>query len=237
MSYAILRIKKLQKMGNICASFDHNFRERDTPNADPERTPNNQSIGAQNSQEATEKLKERLATVPKIRKNAVQCVEYFIGASPEFFKDKGADIKGYFKGAVDWLRERHGAENVVSVTLHQDETSPHLCAYVVPIDPKGKLNASHFFDGRTKLKEMQTEFVEQVGRKVGLERGIEGSKARHTTIMEYYAKANDFERTVGAVKADLAKQMQEVKNMSLQKAVEIVKKEQERRAKNQGQDR
>ena len=34
---------------------------------------------------------------------------------------------------------------------------------------------------------MQTEFAKKVGLPYGLERGVEGSKARHTTIKEYYA--------------------------------------------------
>ena len=34
MKYAILRTKKLKEWGNICASLEHNFRERMTPNAD-----------------------------------------------------------------------------------------------------------------------------------------------------------------------------------------------------------
>ena len=74
------------------------------------------------------------------------------------------------------------------MTRQYDETSPHVCAYVVPIDPKGKLNCSHFLDGREKLTQMQTDFADKVGRQFGLERGIEGSKAKHKTIKQYYAE-------------------------------------------------
>lgn len=34
---------------------------------------------------------------------------------------------------------------------------------------------------------MQTDFAERVGQRHGLQRGIEGSKARHTTVRQYYA--------------------------------------------------
>ena len=114
-------------------------------------------------------------------------VEYFIGMSPEFVKE-GGNIKGYFDAAEKWLKEKHGAANVVAITRQFDETTPHICAYVVPIDPKGKLNASHFLDGREKLAELQTDFAEKCGKPFGLERGIEGSLAKHQTVKQYYAK-------------------------------------------------
>ena len=39
---------------------------------------------------------------------------------------------------------------------------------------------------------MQSDFANQV-KSLGLERGIEGSKAKHTRIKEYYAKVNQDE--------------------------------------------
>ena len=38
MPYAILRTAKLTSLGSVGGSAQHNFRERDTPNADPEMT-------------------------------------------------------------------------------------------------------------------------------------------------------------------------------------------------------
>jgi hypothetical protein len=189
MSYAILRTAKLTSLGNVGGSASHNFRERQTPNADPERTPINITSGAQSAKEVIAGVKARLETVPTVRKNAVLAVEYFIGASPEWFKEQSPKAReAYFDEAEKWLKARHGAENVIAFTRQYDETSPHACAYVVPIDPKGKLNCSHFLDGRTKLSEMQTEFAEKVGKRFNLERGIEGSQAKHQTIKQYYAK-------------------------------------------------
>lgn len=187
MPYAILRIAKLSKMGNISASASHNFRERKTPNADPSRTPSNTTTGAQNTREVLAKVKERLATVPTVRKNAVLAVEYFVGMSPEFV-EKGGDVNGYFDAAEKWLKEKHGAANVIAVTRQFDETTPHICAYVVPIDPAGKLNARHFFGGREKMSALQTEFAEKCGKPFGLMRGIEGSKAKHQRVKRFYAQ-------------------------------------------------
>lgn len=189
MSFAILRTAKLTTAGNVGGSAAHNFRERQTLNADPERTPQNVTYGAQTAKEVIAGVKARLATVPTVRKNAVLAIEYFIGASPEWFKEQSSTVReAYFDEAEKWLKRRHGVDNVIAFTRQYDETSPHVCAYVVPIDPNGRLNCSHFLNGRTKLSEMQTEFAETVGRQFQLNRGIEGSKAKHQTLKQYYAK-------------------------------------------------
>jgi hypothetical protein len=65
-----------------------------------------------------------------------------------------------------------------------------LVAYVVPLDSQGKLNAKSFLGGKATLSAMQTDFAEKVGRAHGLERGLEGSRATHTTISEYYGRVS-----------------------------------------------
>lgn len=187
MSYAIVRTAKLKTMGAIGGSLSHDQRTRDTPNADPERTHLNEHQGG-TPEQIMQAINDRLPE--KRRSDAVLCVEYLITASPDHFDGKQDDGAAYFRDAVDWLKERHGAENVVATTIHRDETTPHLVAYVVPIDPAGKLNAKHFLGGRAKLSEMQTDFAERVGKQHGLERGIEGSRAEHTTIKDYYGRVN-----------------------------------------------
>lgn len=183
MSYAILRTAKLKSMGEIGGSLSHTFRTRDTPNADPQRAGLNEHGHGDTPESIKAALAARLPE--KRRSDAVLCVEYFIGASPEHFAD-GKDGSAYFADAVAWLKAKHGAENVIATAVHRDETSPHLVAYVVPLDDQGKLNAKAFLGGKAKLSAMQTDFADSVGRKHGLERGLEGSKATHTAIREYY---------------------------------------------------
>ena len=179
-------------MGNIGGSGSHNFRERPTHNADQKRTHLNKTTGAQNTEELKKAVQDRLDTVKTVRKNAVLAVEYLMTASPEFFKNNSDEtIENYFDRAEIWLREKHGSENVVAVTRQYDETSPHVCAYVVPIDNRGKLNARGFLGGRQKLKEMQTDFAENVGARVGLKRGLEATGAKHTAIHDYYAALSE----------------------------------------------
>ena len=46
MPYAIMRAEKLKTFGNVAASLQHCFRERETPNADAARTPDNVHQGS-----------------------------------------------------------------------------------------------------------------------------------------------------------------------------------------------
>ena len=183
MAMVILRAEKLKSLGNVAGSLSHTYRTRETPNAAPERFAANTLQSS--PQEVLAALKARLPE--KRRKDAVIAVEYFIGASPEWFKGRSQDDQDkYFADALTWLKARHGADNVLDFSIHRDETSPHAVAYVVPL-VEGKLNAKRFLGGRAALSSMQTDFAKKVGRSHQLERGLEGSKARHVSIKEYYA--------------------------------------------------
>ncbi|MGM0859094.1 MAG: MobV family relaxase [Pseudomonadota bacterium] len=189
MAYCIMRFQKLKaaSMGSLAGSLAHTMRSRYTPNADPELIKDNKVLlGPESTADVVQAVRDRWPE--KHRKDAVGCIEYFIGASPEWFKKHGGhgDQDAYFQHAIDWLKSEYGEENVVSVVQHNDETSPHLAAYVVPVDEYGKLNAKQWTGGRAACARMQTRFQEAAGEPVGLERGIRGSKAEHLTIQRWY---------------------------------------------------
>lgn len=192
MSFVILRTAKLKTAGEIGGSLGHTFRIMDTPNADQSKTHLNEH--EYSLEEIKQNIENRLPD--KIRKNGVRVIEYLITASPEW-SGWGTDAeKEFFEQAKKWLALKHGSENVVGLSIHRDETTPHLVGYIVPIDPDGSLNARHFLGGRQKLSEMQTDFSEKV-KNLGLERGLKGSKAEHKTIKDYYA---EIQKPVPAVK-------------------------------------
>ena len=194
MPHAIARIAKL-KSGNVGASEKHTKRERDTPNANPEIT-NIRFIGQPDSSNLPNLetiVRERIGQ-QTIRKNAVLCVEMLLTASPEYFRPLDPSKAGYyepqrladFRTAVHgWLDKEYG-ERIVRAELHLDESTPHVHAYLVPLDERGKLNCRGLFGGRQKLSQFQDSFANAMSP-IGLERGIKGSKARHTTVKQYYA--------------------------------------------------
>ena len=184
--FAILRTAKLKSFGNVGGSLSHTYRTRETTNADPDRAATNEH--SHNSPaEVMQALRDRLPD--KYRKDAVIGLEYFVGASPQWFDGKTREQQDtYFQESIEWLKQRHGKENVVGWSIHRDETSPHLVAYVVPMSDRGTLNAKQWTGGAAALSKMQTDFAKNVGARNDLERGIEGSKAHHQTIKGFYAQ-------------------------------------------------
>jgi hypothetical protein len=184
MPYAIIRHAKIKTLGNLAASAQHTFRERDTPNADPKLTPQNQHLGATNTAELLERFQQNLPD--RLRKNGVLALEYLCTASPEWWQAASKEQRtAFFQRSLDFLRERHGKDNVLYAGTQVDESTPHLVAYVIPKDDKGRMNAAYFVDGRKKLNELQTAFADQVAD-LGLKRGIEGSKAKHEQVKRHY---------------------------------------------------
>jgi hypothetical protein len=184
--FAILRTAKLKSFGNVGGSLSHTYRTRETTNADPDRSDDNEHSHT-SPLEVMQALRDRLPD--KYRKDAVICLEYFVGASPKWFYGKTREQQdAYFHESIDWLQKRHGKENVVGWSIHRDESSPHLVAYVVPISDRGTLNAKQWTGGAAALSKMQTDFAKTVGVQNGLERGIEGSKSHHQTIKSFYAQ-------------------------------------------------
>ena len=185
MEYAIMRAKKLANMGSVAASMQHCYRERETHNADQERTPDNQHLVAKSTDEAMGKLRDLLPE--KRRKDAVLAVEYVMTATPEWFtKATPEQEKAFFQQSLQWLADKYGADRIVTASIHRDETTPHLSAFVVPLTQDKRLSAKEFIGSRDKMRADQTTYAACVAN-LGLERGIEGSKATHQTIQQHYA--------------------------------------------------
>ena len=102
-SFGIMRVAKIKTLGNMGASLSHTFRERETPNADPERIKNNTVlVGGTTTKEVLADWHYRAPE--KIRSNAVHGLEYFIGGSPEKLQSMSKeDQDAYFKDALDWI--------------------------------------------------------------------------------------------------------------------------------------
>lgn len=199
MAFAIMRFEKhsITKVGGLAGSLAHTFRSRYTPNADPKRIADNETlVGVSDPHQVVEAIQSRYPKKPK--KNNVGCYEFMVTYSPEADIDPAA----YFDRAISWLEKEFGAENVVSVVRHNDETTPHIAAYVVPIDPDtGRLNARRWTGGKALCSALQTRFWEHTGRDYGLERGVKGSQAKHMTIAHWYGAHQSLDEREKALKA------------------------------------
>jgi hypothetical protein len=191
MPYAICRVAKIKTAQAGAAKTAHNYRQRETPNADTERKPLNReyiNTAERNYWElATECIQEAGANV---RHDSVRGVEVLLTASPEAFKRQADGTPNDWHGSqwaeanIAFLKAKFGEQNVVSCTLHQDELTPHFHAVVVPITPDGRLSAKDLFNPKT-LRALQTEYAAAM-KPFGMERGVEHSRAKHEVMRHVY---------------------------------------------------
>lgn len=207
MSFAIYRAEKLKSAGAISASAAHNARTRITPNADASRTSANRQLfgfgGAIPKPELLLAEWNRRTVSVRRKPDAVLLQELFLGCSPEFFAqppdkcDFDALLNVWVRLSVDWLHREFG-ENLLSATLHLDETTPHIAAYVVPLMPAKDgsiwLSGKKLFNPVT-LAQQQDRYAASL-EEIGLERGVRGSVAKHRTIRSYYGQIEQAEKSV-----------------------------------------
>lgn len=196
MAYAILRIKKLKTIGSVTAAGSHIHRKRHTPNADPSK-----GIEAlHGSDDLRKDVEARLPT--KRRINAVLAVEMLLTASPEWFRD-GGSVESWSDHCLAWLELRYG-RNCVNVCRHDDETTNHIHATIVPITSKGRLSCDEFFGTPQKLSQLQDDYADSM-RPLGLMRGLKktGTKRSHQSIKTFYAMCNLIDKNLD--QANIAK--------------------------------
>lgn len=188
MAYAILRTKKLKAPGNVAASASHIERTRPTHNADLSIS-NEWLIGNGNMYAEAKAVWDK---IPKKRSDAVHAFEVLLTASPEAF-DK-LNPEAWKAKNIEWLRQQFKDCVIVGACLHLDESTPHIQAIIVPTekakDGTLKLNCKAYLGGKAKLSAMQTSYAKAM-QQFGLERGLEGSKAKHVTIGQFYRSINN----------------------------------------------
>ncbi len=167
---------------------DENYKS-DNPQIDKERTKGNYRLTSHFGKTYTEFINERIQTLGlSPRKDAVVMNSFVVGSDKVFF-DGLSDMRRYmfFSNCAEFFAERYGEENIISAVVHMDETTPDMHLNLVPITKDGRLCSKELFD-KTQLRLLQTDFYNAVGKKYGLERGKEGSQAKHLSTAEFKAK-------------------------------------------------
>jgi hypothetical protein len=209
--YAIMHVSKLKSGLSVSGSGAHTSRTNQPANADAEKTADNVRIIGQDGTKLAELITHRIGDNggKKVRESshpeqrAVLALELLLSASPEYFRptEPGAygvweidKLDAWTDQNHDWLDDYFGA-NVVLAELHLDEATPHIHAYIVPMDSNGHLNAQSLVGDRDKLSNLQTDYANAM-QPLGLVRGIKGSKLTSDRIQDYYNSVNKAESSV-----------------------------------------
>ena len=173
----------------------------------------------------TEAISHRIHTAGirrKITPDQVRAIRIVLSGTHEDMvrvQDEGR-LDEWCADNLQWLHRTFGKENTVSAVLHMDEHTPHIHATVVPIVTgerrkarkkqaegkrtyRKKANAVRLCADdlltREKLVAYHDSYAEAMA-KYGLQRGIRGSEARHTTTAQYY---RDLKRQTGELEANV----------------------------------
>jgi len=193
--FAIARTTKL-KGNSIALSERHSLRLQPTPNANPESLHENRLLLGE-ARPLREQIDERInLTGARTRKDNVECVEYMLTATREFFLNEQREIDRerlaqWMEKNIEFLLEECGPD-LIAAGLHRDERTPHFWAYRIPL-VDGKLNYKLLYGGpitfkdgtRGRMRQFQDRYAAKM-EPLGLERGVERSRARHTDIEKFY---------------------------------------------------
>ena len=231
MGYISIQFNKAKGSADTGAS-DHIERKTVPKNADPTRTCLNRELVdfPDGVTDRTGAINHRIRTAGikrKITPDQVRAIRIVLSGTHEDMmkvKDEGR-LNEWCVDNLQWLHRTFGRENTVSAVLHMDEHTPHIHATVVPI-VTGKRTYRKKTDAirlcaddvltREKLSAYHDSYAEAMA-KYGLQRGIRGSEARHTTTAQYY---RDLKRQTGELEANV-QQLQTERQQAEQKLDEV----------------
>ena len=192
ISYLVCHMEKYHKT-DIAPVENENERDEtyqaSNPQIDFTRTRNNYNI-IKRQRSYTQFINDKIEALDlptKVRKDAVLMCSFVVGSDREFFgRLSPSEQQQFFVDCTRFFAERYGEANIISAVVHMDETTPHLHLNLIPI-ANGRLCAKTLFD-RKELQNLQSEFHSAVGKKWNLQRGKEGSQAKHLDTAAYKLK-------------------------------------------------
>lgn len=98
------------------------------------------------------------------------------------------NVVSWKKANIKWMEETFGKENIIAITYHGDESTPHLHGIVIPM-VDNKLNGTYYVGNKQKLRNLQDSYAKAMAP-LGMERGLQKSLAKHTDIKKFYAVLN-----------------------------------------------
>ena len=230
MGYVVFHMQKTR--GTDSGTSAHIERKVKPSNADEERTYLNRRLieypdGIHTRTQAIQHRLETAGLTRKVGKNQVRAIRIMLSGSPDDMQRivRGGRLDEWCADNMKYLAETFGRKNIISADLHLDETSPHIHATLVPIvtterkrkkqeeraakcyrtksASRPRLCADEVMS-RIKLKEYQNTYAAAMA-KYGLQRGIEGSEARHVDTQQFYREVKAMTDTLKADVTELQK--------------------------------
>ena len=249
MGFVVLHMEKAH--GSDSGTTAHIERFIIPKNADPTRTHLNRRLidypdGVKDRSAAVQRRLQEAGLTRKIGSNQVRAIRINVSGTHEDMKriEEEGRLNEWCADNLKYFADTFGKENIVAAHLHRDEETPHIHVTLVPI-VKGerkrrkreeqtkkryrkkptdtvRLCADDIMT-RLKLKSYQDTYAEAMA-KYGLQRGIDGSKARHKSTQQYY---RDIQKLADDLKAEVVdlQQQKETAREELRRAKKEIQTE------------
>lgn len=195
MSMLVAHMNKM-KMPDLDGLQMHVERKRDrhsNPDIDVKRSRlnyelTNRDMSQSYFDQVMTEIEEKKTSKRKVRKDAVVVSSWIISSDANFFDWLSEEeTRKFFEAAKEFFVENYGEENIAYANVHLDETTPHMHLGVIPLRD-GRLCANKIFDKKELLR-IQNELPKYLKeRGFDLERGREGSDAKHLSVADYKKK-------------------------------------------------
>ena len=231
MGFVVLHMEKAH--GSDSGTTAHIERFIIPKNADPTRTHLNRKLvaypdGIKDRSAAIRRRLEEAGLTRKIGNNQVRVIRITVSGTHEDMEriEREGRLDEWCADNMKYFADTFGKENIVAAHLHRDEETPHIHVTLVPI-VKGerkrrkreeqakkryrkkptdtvRLCADDIMT-RLRLKSYQDTYAVAMA-KYGLQRGIDGSKARHKSTQQYYNETKKLADSLKAEVVDLQRQ-------------------------------
>ena len=252
MGFVVLHMEKAH--GSDSGTTAHIERSIIPKNADPTRTHLNRRLieypdRVKDRSAAIQRWLEEAGLTRKVGSNQVRAIRINVSATHEDMEriQREGRLNEWCADNLRYFADTFGKENIVAAHLHMDEKTPHMHVTLVPI-VKGerkrrkreeqakkryrkkpadsvRLCADDIMS-RLKLKSYQDSYAAAMA-KYGLQRGIDGSEARHVSTQQYY---RDIKRQTKELKAEVV-ELQEQKDTAREELTRTKKEIQTERLK------
>lgn len=221
MSYGIIRVQKF-KSSAVTGIQIHDKREKEKShtNADIDHSKSNLNYSLIETDERPfqTQIKEKIDNLhlkKAVRKDAVVMCQILITSDKSFFDNITPEQeKKFFQDSLEFVKNRYGADNIISAEVHKDEKTPHLHINLVPIKDN-KLSAKSLFD-KPFLYKLQDDFYNEVSKEYGLERGGQEERQRHKTMQELKKETLEKEQErLDQLEQDIKKRQEKVEQMNI----------------------
>lgn len=179
--------------------------------------------GVKDRSAAIQRRLEEAGLTRKIGSNQVRTIRINVSGTHEDMEriEREGRLDEWCADNIGYFAFMFGKENIVAAYLHRDEETPHIHITLVPIVKRERKRRKRVAQAKKRYRKKPTDTVRLCAddimtrlklksyqdtyaiamAKYGLQRGIDGSKARHKSTLQYY---RDTQKLVDSLKAEVA---------------------------------